>query len=992
MPSGFKALRVFLRVHWYGMLSLPEIDASWQPTARPWDRYVDQGVWRVAHNLVAELQLLYRSAGRPSYRRISTEIRRQNHMPDTVSHETVSAILRGDALARWSKVECVVRYLAAMAVHRPDPEEEVRRFHGLWLAASDEVAGATSSTNGDLHATPAGPDESPFAVSPDVPPPSAGITPMGSAPGRNPGFTGRDELLELIETRLVGEPWQPLVLYGLGGVGKTQLAVEYFHRHADKYDLVWWIAAEDRSRATASLAALGERQDWPTSLDMAQTVTTVLSRLETGGLRWLIVFDNAGTPDEIASLIPAAGGHVIVTTRDAAWLNTGRSVEVDVFARRESIDLLCARGHEITFDEADQLAHRLGDLPLALEQVAAMQSATRTRVQEYLRQLDERAIGLLAAAQPGDYRATVATAFAVAADRVRGESLAAAQLLELLSCLGAEPISLSLLRRASGHIAPPLGRLLDQRGPLGEAIWLLRRYGLIKVLDDGQTLQVHRLVQAIVRDTLPAHAREQALSGACRLLAAANPGNPEDPLTWDMHAQIGPHLRPARVIEVSDTASGRVVIDQAIYLYEIGDFDGSRRLSDEARTAWTQQGDADGEQVFTCVRRLVAALLALGRYGESHRLADEAWHGLLTSSAYGPDHPATLAIGDSLALLHRVFGRYDDALRLDRDQVERYGRIRGEDDRQTVAARNNLGVSLRAVGDFQAAHDIDADLVEARRRWLGPDDQRTLLSISNLARDLYGLGRYAEALELQRSALPAYRDRLSYRHPHVLSAWRTIVLGLRKTGQLAAALDEGRRLYLVSQGHIGSDHELSLAAMMTYANTLCAAEQALLAWNVATEAIDRYRRRFGERNPLTLAAATNQAIILRAMGERRRARQVGESSFYTLRQVLGPDHPYTIAAGIGVGNDLAIAHEDESARRWLARTLGDARRVRGEHHPETLICAINLGLLLPENDPAAGPLGSSLDELRRALGPEHPMVAAAADGRPGECDIEPPPV
>ena len=943
----------------------------------------------MVHNLVAELQQLHRAAGRPSYRRISSEIRKQNHMPDTVSHETVSALLRGDGgLTRWSKVECVVRYLAAIAIHRPDLDEEVRRFHSLWLAASDRMSQPSPPVDADPVAAPPRPHP---AEPSEVASPSAGFSPMGLAPHRNAGFTGRTELLDLIRTGLVGEPWQPLILYGLGGVGKTQLAAEYSHRHADAYDLIWWIAAQDRSQATASLVGLGERQDWPTSLDMAQTVTTVLSRLERGGVRWLIVLDNAGAPEELATLVPASGGHVIVTTRDATWLDAGRSVEVDVFLRRESIELLQARGHDISFDEADQLADRLGDLPLALEQVAAMQSATRTPVQAYLRQLDERAVGLLAATRPGDYRSTVATAFAVAADRVRVESLAAGQLLELLSCLGAEPIPLSLLRRAGSHIVPPLGRLLDQPDLLDEAVRRLRRYGLVKVLDAGQALQVHRLLQVIVRDTLQAYALGRAFDNACRLLTMANPGHPSDPLTWDMHAQIGPHVRPARLIEAADPSSRQVVVDQATYLYEIGDFDGSRRLSEAAWTRWTRQGDAEDVRVFECLRRLVAALYALGRYSESRQLVDEAWNRLQAHHDYGPDHPTTLAIADMLAVLHRVFGRYGDALRLERDRVERYRRIRGETAGETDLARNNLGASLRAVGDFRAAYEIDADLVESRRLSLGPDDQRTLLSISNLARDMYGLGEYANALQLQRSTWRAYRDRLGDRHPLVLSAWRTIVLGLRKTGQITAAMEEGRRLYLVSRGHVGTDHELSLAAMMTYANTLCAADQVSRAWNVASDAMDRYRRHFGERNPLTLAAAANQAIILRALGERRRARQMGESIFYALRQVVGETHPYTIAAAVGLANDLVLAHEEESARRLLTRTLENARRVRGERHPETLTCALNLGLL-SMNEQDAELLGSSLAELRRTLGPEHPLVKAGDEGRLGECDIEPPPV
>ncbi len=986
---------MFLEVHAYGILYLSEIDATWQPA--PSGEMWDWGAWRVAQDLVAELQLLHRAAGRPSYRRISNEIRRQNHMPDTVSHETVSTVLRGEAIPRWSKVECVVRYLAAMSVHRPDQDEEVRRFHALWLAAADNGPRAALPADRDTAATPQVGRNPPAVVAepavgftPDPPPPS-GTTPTGLAPHRNAAFTGREGVLDLIQRQLAGLPWQPLILHGLGGVGKSQLAIEYLHRHADEYDLVWWISAEDLSQATVSLVALGERQDWPISLDMAQTATTVLSRLERGQLRWLLVFDNAGPPEELAPLLPAAGGHVIVTTRDSAWQYAGRSVEVDVFARHESIELLQTRGHDITFNDADLLADRLGDLPLALVQVAAMQSATKTPVGEYVRQLDERAVGLLAATQPGNYRATVATALAVAAEQVRAESLAAGQLLELLSCLGAEPIPLSLLRRAGDQIAPPLGRLLGQPDLLDEAVRLLGRYGLTKVLDGGQVLQVHRLVQAIVRDTLPAAARTRAFHNASQLLASANPGSPADPLTWDMYAQIGPHLRPAQVLEAADPHSRQVVVDQATYLFESGDFDGSRRISDEAWSAW-RRNDADDVQTLACLSRLVAALYALGRYGESQRLAREAWDRLQTHADYGPDHPATLDLAGTLAVLHRVFGQYGAALRLDRDRVERYSRIRGEDHRDTVDARNNLAADFRAIGDFQAAHEIDSELVVTRREWLGNDNQRTLSSVSNLARDLYGLGDYAGALELQRSVWDAYRDRLGDRHPSVLSAWRTIVLGLRKTGQIGPALEEGRRLYLVSQGHVGSDHEISLAAMMTYANTLCAAGDVARAWNLATDAMARYRRHFGDRHPLTLAAATNQAIVLRAMRERRRARQVGGSSFHTLRQRLGASHPYTIAAAIGVGNDLMLAGMDSSARRLLTQTLEAALAARHENHPETLICATNLAMISTGDDPSAGLLGSRLVQLRRALGPDHPLAAAARDGRPGECDIEPPTV
>jgi len=944
--------------------------------------------------LQAELELLYRAAGRPPYRRVSAEIRRQNHMPDTVSHETVGSILRGDVLVRWSKLECVVRQLAMLAVHRPDEEDEVRRFHALWLDAVDSQQSDTP------HAPPPVPPEEPSAELPDDEPSPPSVLssdrlPPGITPQRNPAFTGRRELLDQISRRLTEESWHPVVLYGLAGVGKSQLAVEYLHRNAPNYDVVWWITAEDPSRATSALAALGERQEWPAGYDMAQTVRNVLAKLEEGSVRWLIVFDNADSPDDINFLLPQSGGHLIVTTRDTAWLEYGRPVEVDVFNRLESIELLCARGYRISREEANQLASRLGDLPLALEQVAAMQSATRTPVAEYLHQLEEReaALRLLTSTAPGDYRIPVATATTVAVERIRQESASTAQLLELISCLGAEPISLSLLRSGSRPIPPPLGRMLEMPDALEQAIRRLRRYGLVKVADDGQSVQVHRLVQAIIRDALPPEGRTQAFAYARQLLGAANPRNPSAPLSWDMYGRMGPHLRPAGLINAVDTDARQALIDQATYLSEIGDFEGSRRLSQDALDEWNRQGVADDEQTLASLQRMVASLKDLGRYGEAYRLANETWRRLTTDAAYGPNHPATLKLSDLLAVLDRVFGRYAEALERDRQITEAYRRIRGDDHATTLQARSNLAVSLRAVGDFRAARVIDAELAVLRRDLVGPDHQWTLLSVSNLARDLYGIGDYGASLSLQQDIMPTYQSRLARRHPHLLAASRTVALGLRKTGQLAEALKIGLQLHLHCRESLGTEHELTMAANMSYANCLCANGEVYKASNFASEAVDRYRRTFGDRNPLTLAAATNRTIILRAVGERRQARQIGEVSFQSLQEVVGSEHPFTIVAAIGVANDLVLAHEEDIAQRRLAGTLEDARRVLGEQHPDTLICAVNLGILM-----SRGPSGSrrlldtSIDQLARTLGDDHPQVVAAKAGKLGECDLEPPPV
>jgi hypothetical protein len=562
----------------------------------------------VPQDLVTELQLLYRAAGRPSFRKVSDKIRERDDMPDSVSHETVGALLNGTVIPRWSKVECVVRQLAAMAVHRPDVATEVRRFLDLWDAGADEREDETEE---------AGPPAA-AAHEHDRPAPPPADQDTGSLPLRNGDFTGRADVISQIDAKLTGEPWRPLVLHGLSGVGKTSIAAEYVHRARDQYEVIWWIVAEQVSQARAALVTLGARRGWPVSQDMGQTARSMLQRLESAGFSWLIVFDNAAGPEELGQLLPSAGGSVLITTRNADWLDAGRAVNVDVLPRSDSIALLQSRS-TISFDEADRLADRLGDLPLALEQAAALRDATDISVADYLAQLDRQASIVLAQGRPGDYPETVAGAFAVTFNQVRRESAGATQLLSLLCCLSAEPIALTLLRAADEEsVRPPLGRLLGQDGPLRDAVRLLSRYGLVTAVDGGQGVQVHRLVQLIVRDALSAEERDLAYANARRLLVAANPGHPDSSLTWEMHAQIGPHIVPARVVESRERDVRRVVLDQIRYLYLLGDFEASLRLSEAARRAWA--GPADDwrdDETFACVDRLAGALAGLGRYREA---------------------------------------------------------------------------------------------------------------------------------------------------------------------------------------------------------------------------------------------------------------------------------------------------------------------------------------------------------------------------------------
>ncbi|GAA4596948.1 tetratricopeptide (TPR) repeat protein [Actinoplanes octamycinicus] len=953
-------------------------------------------------DLVSALHELYRDAGKPGVRVISTDIKNRQDLRDTVSHETVSAMLRGEGLPKWMKLECVVRVLAARSVERPEPDEVVRRFLRHWLTASDDPDSAN-------RVRAAAPSED--FVAPPVQEPSETVKSAAQAPNlpaRNTDFTGRDLLLDEVRRRLAAETSFPVILYGLGGTGKTQLAAEYVHRWgAAEREVVWWVGAEDPTVARIALAALGERLGLPANRDLRQTVQSVIGELERGRVSWLLVFDNAEMSEDLLGLLPSpARGQVLLTSRDPNWASIGAAIEVPPFDRAESIQFLRRRGRDIVGADADRLADRLGDLPLALEQVAAVQAATGMAPAELMQLFDEHMQELLATGRPQHYTNTVVAFVRIAVDRLRVRAPAAAYLFELFAHLGAEPVSVSLLQSGAGvQVSAPLARALNDPIQMGRSVQTLRRFGLARLEQGTQRIAVHRLVQVALRVALDEAALERGRANLAYLLAQANPGSPDDVRTWDLHAEIAPHVVPAGLIEAGHPPARDLVVDQVRYLYRVGDYAGSLRLGDLALAAWRETDRPDVSQALEELAMRVTfqrteTLRALGRYDESRALSVESWNRLRDSPDYGPGHEFTVRAARTVAAHDRIYGAYADALRVDQETLEHCRATTlpaGEKDELILHQMNNVAVNLRLLGDFRQAFAIDEEVLRRRRDRFGDRDSRTLLSVSNLARDHLGLGHFQQALELQQEWLPAYRARVGARHHHVLMSARTVAVALRKLGRYPEALAAAREGYEASQAHFGPDHEHTLAAMMTLANASYAAaladnQRPDEAKELARLAVARYRRIFGAENPATLAAEVNHAIILRALGDPR-ALDMDRITLSELQERLGDEHPYTLCAAANYALDLSLGQADD-ARDLLERTLEASRRVRGEQHPDTLACAINLAHEL-RNTGSSGSaqelLDSTLGTLRRVLGRDHPSTINAARGATAECDIEPPP-
>jgi transcriptional regulator with XRE-family HTH domain len=626
---------------------------------------------------------------------------------------------------------------------------------------------------------------------------------LWNIPARNVAFTGREGLLTAVRDRLQGGHAAVVqALYGMGGVGKTQLAAEYAHRFAGSYDLAWWINAEQSGLIWDQVASLGEGLGCiPPGSGSEAGRAAVLAELRQRS-RWLLIFDNAAAAADVTPWLPGSGGHVLITSRQRGWEEVATPVEVDVLVRAESIAMLRHRIPEVTETDADQLAGALGDLPLAIAQAAGFIAGTGTPASHYLDLLRTRAGQLMDRAVPGSYSHSLAAATALTAARLGAHDPGAAELASLCAFLAPEPIPADLFTNAAGLLPGALaGQAAD---PLTWRQTLADVAGQSLARLDHRGLQMHRLTQAILRDQLTP-ARAAAIRECAEAILAANdPGDPPNPDTWDRWAQLTPHVLAADLAATENPALRELVRRVCWYLIERGDARTPRDLIGSLHQQWRSRLGEDHEHTLMAAHYLAWALLELGRYAESRDLNQDTL--ARRQRVLGDDHPDTLNSAHNLALDLRMLGDVQSARDLDQDNLERHRRVQGQDHPSALRSASNLAADLRLLGELQAARDLDQDTLDRRRRVQGPDHPDTLYSAYNLAADLRELGEVQAARDLDQDTLGRRRRVLGPDHPDALHSAYNLAADLRELGEVQAARDLDQDTLGRRRRVLGPDH------------------------------------------------------------------------------------------------------------------------------------------------------------------------------------------
>jgi tetratricopeptide (TPR) repeat protein len=776
-----------------------------------------------------------------------------------------------------------------------------------------------------------------------------------------------------------------LVIYGLGGSGKSQLALNFVHTCREYYTSIFWIDAgqkETLERDYLSIyrllfSRLSAGSELPT---VSEAVTMVKSWFHGQSGRSLLIFDNAHTIDnpydisyiDLNYFLPDAPCvDAIITTRSsrAQEMTALKAVKVAGMEEAEAAELfrtsakLAKTGLEVE-KEIILIIHELGYLALAIALAGSYIAATprlRLNIRSYLPEYRERRkqlLGIKGSMLIHRYGESVLSTWETSFAVIERQSTMAARLLSLLAFLNFDDIFPALFERSTDRtkLIGGTSEASDRRwqvyllpdSPLDPyaiqgAFEILRTYSLIQWRDEQGGYAIHKLVHAWSQDRLEVEQQRHLSLMALELLTDIIPSTVGNPI---FGIRLVPHVMAnfavvSAITAASATIRGDVLNDILDSVTIVGDF-----------------------------------LRDLGRWSDEYEV--RAFHFREICKLAGTEHPSTLTSMNNLAEVLSRQGKHKQAEEIHRQALGLYEAILGKMHPSTLTSMNNLAEALRSQGKYDQAEELHRQTLKLGEMILGPEHPSTLASMSNLAEVLSNQGKDEQAEEMHRKVLRLREMILGEEHPSTLTSMSNLADALSIQGKDEQAEEMHRQVLRLREKVLGKEHPSTLMSMSNLAVVLTRQESYEQAEEMHRHVLRLRGMALGKEHPHTLMSMNNLASLLSGQGRYEQAEEMHRQALRLRETVLGKQHPSTLTSMSNLANVLSDQGKYEQAEEMHRQVSRLSETVLGKEHPDTLASMNNLALVIDDSDVASiRSIGSFSGSDASTLA--NPAILAAAD-------------
>jgi tetratricopeptide (TPR) repeat protein len=737
---------------------------------------------------------------------------------------------------------------------------------------------------------------------------------------RNDHFVTREQELDVLERLSSSEAsCQRIAIYGLGGVGKTQISLEFAYRKRESNTdcSVFWIPATSQSAFEQVYSQIGHMLKITgidaKGADVKQLVKDRMSEKDMGP--WLLIVDNADDIDMVfrqdhnesgtralMDYLPfSLQGSILFTTRNrkaAVKQAANNTIHLEIMDTNDAKKLLessISRQQSLgDINATEQLLDLLGCLPLAIIQAAAYINENDTTISEYT-DLETEVMKILSEdfEDQGRYRATknsIATTWLISLHQIKHKSPLAIELLSFMACLAHQNIPQSLLLPAPSR----------KQGI--EALGALTAYSFVNKQENGHFLSMHRLVHLAMRNWLR---NENTLSiwtskALSRLLELLPAGGHENRTTWT------PYLPHANYIFSS---------------LEVSEND---------------------ERAIALSAKLAKCLYSNGRYSEAHQVHERTLDLQIKSS--GPDSPDTLRtmFGLAEALSHQ--GKYKEAEKLHRKTLELREKVLGAQNAEVGRSMNYLAQAMFQDGKYVEAEKMHREALDLQIQIFNPEHPNALTTTGYLAETLSRQGKYEVAEEMHRNLLEVRLRVQGEEYPGTLATMSCLGVAQRNLHKYCEAEHTHRRVVELRTRVLGAEHPHTLISKRWLADSLLNQGNYDEATSLNREVLDLQTKLLGRKHPNTIVTLTDLGDALFRQGKNEQAKELYKQALGFRTERLGSEHPETLISMNHLANTLYNQGSYDEAKELHAKVLHLRVKVLGTGHPDT----VSSNLLLRE--------------------------------------------